>query len=413
MSGGRALRIVVLCPHFAPDTAPTGVVMTRIVGELAARGHELHVVTALPWYRTHAVEDGWDGRPWRTERTAWGSVTRVHPMGGRSKSNLLRRALGFLAFSALVGVLALRAGGRPRRVDAVLSMSPPLTLGLTGWAAARLRGGRSTFNVQDVFPDAAVETGAISNRAVIAAARALERATYRRSDDVVLLSDDLRDNVAAKVPGRTSHLRVVPNFVDTAAIAPMDPDTPYRRGLAAGGAPVVMYAGNVGYSQSLGLVLAAAAALPSACFVVNGDGSARAALEREAAHLPNVRFVGYQPVERLAEVLASADVHVVPLRAGLGRVSVPSKTYSILAAGRPLVAAVDPGTEIPRMVEASGSGICVPPDDEASFIEAVARLLADPEGRARMGRSARQWVEAHASPAGVAERYEAILRGDG
>ena len=112
-------------------------------------------------------------------------------------------------------------------------------------------------------------------------------------------------------------------------------------------------------------------------------------------------------------MLASADVHVVPLRAGLGRVSVPSKTYSILAAGRPLVAAVDPGTEIPRMVEASGSGICVPPDDEARFIEAVSRLLADPEGRARMGRSARQWVEAHASPAGVAERYEAILRGDG
>jgi colanic acid biosynthesis glycosyl transferase WcaI len=193
----------------------------------------------------------------------------------------------------------------------------------------------------------------------------------------------------------------------------MDPDTPYRRALGAGDAPVVMYAGNVGYSQSLGLVLAAAAALPSACFVINGDGSARAALEREALHLPNVRFIGYQPVERLPEVLASADVHVVPLRAGLGRVSVPSKTYSILAAGRPLVAAVDPGTEIPRMVEASGAGICVPPDDEARFVEAVSRLLADPEGRARMGGSARRWVEAHASPAGVAERYEAILRGDG
>lgn len=412
MTGSRSLRVVVLCPHFAPDTAPTGAVMTRIVEELAARGHELHVVTALPWYRAHAVEDGWGGRLWRTERTTWGSVTRVHPMGGRSKSNVSRRAIGFLVFTALVGILAIRAGGRPRRVDAVLSMSPPLTLGLTGCAVARLRGGRSTFNVQDVFPDAAVETGAITNGAIVAAARWLERMTYRASDDIVLLSDDLRDNVAAKVPEQVKRLRVVPNFVDTSTITPMNSDTPYRRALDAGDAPVVMYAGNVGYSQSLGLVLAAAAALPSACFVVNGDGSARAALERDAAHLPNVRFVGYQPVDRLSEVLASAEVHVVPLRAGLGRVSVPSKTYSILAAGRALVAAVDPGTEIPRMIEASGAGICVPPDDEARFIAAIARLLNDADARARMGNAARRWVEAHASPASVAERYEAILRGD-
>ena len=78
----RRLRLVVLCPHFAPDTAPTGDVMTRIVHELAARGHELHVVTSLPWYRTHAIEPGWGGRRRRVETTAWGSITRVDPFPG-------------------------------------------------------------------------------------------------------------------------------------------------------------------------------------------------------------------------------------------------------------------------------------------------------------------------------------------
>ena len=95
----RPLRLVVLCPHFEPDMAPTGVVMTRIVHELAARGHQLHVVTSLPWYREHAIDAGWGGKLWRTQQTTWGSITRVHPFPGKSKSNLLRRAVGFLLFS--------------------------------------------------------------------------------------------------------------------------------------------------------------------------------------------------------------------------------------------------------------------------------------------------------------------------
>ena len=153
--------IVVLCPHFAPDTAPTGDVITTIVQAMVARGRRVHVVTALPWYRMHAIEDGWTGRPVRRERTEWGSIIRVHPFPGKSKRNLLRRAVGFALFSVLAGVCTLFAGGWRRRPAAVISMSPPLTLGLTGWLAARLRFTRCIFNIQDVFPDAAVETGAM------------------------------------------------------------------------------------------------------------------------------------------------------------------------------------------------------------------------------------------------------------
>ena len=119
------MRVLVVCPHFAPDTAPTGVVMTRIVDELAARGHEVHVVTALPWYREHAIEQGWTGRLLRTDRTAWGSITRVHPFPGDDRRDLVRRALGFLGFTVLVAVAGLRAGGWFRRVDAVLATLSP------------------------------------------------------------------------------------------------------------------------------------------------------------------------------------------------------------------------------------------------------------------------------------------------
>ncbi|NDE79753.1 MAG: glycosyltransferase WbuB [Actinobacteria bacterium] len=408
MSG---LRILVVCPHFAPDTAPTGVVMTRIVSELGAAGHEVHVVTTLPWYRDHRIEEDWQRVTWkdRTRPTEWGSVTRLNPFAGSDKRNLLRRALGFIGFSSTAAVAGIRVRSSGR-IDAVIAMSPPLTLGLTGWIVALWRRAPLVFNIQDVFPDAAIETGAITNRFVIVVARLLEKSTYALSKRITVLSDDLADNVRAKIGRRRDRVVVIPNFVDTENIRPLSRMTSYREELGLGERPVVMYAGNIGYSQSLELLVEAARALPHVDFVINGNGSARTTLEVEARGVSNLVFGDFQPAERLAEVLATGDVHVVPLRRGLGRVSVPSKTYSIMAAGRPIVAAVDAGTEVTRLVDGAECGIVVGPDSPSEFIEAIRRLTDDPEGSADMGRRARAYVEQQASPRAVAERYADLVR---
>lgn len=405
-----ARPIVVLCPHFAPDTAPTGEVITRIVDEFVALGEKVHVVTALPWYRDHAIEHGWSGRLVRREKTTWGSIIRVHPFPGKSKRNLLRRALGFGAFSAIAGVCTLLAGGIKRRPRAIIAMSPPLTLGLTGWLASRIRRCPLVFNIQDVFPDAAVETGAITNPRIISAARWLERVSYERSDAVVVLSDDLKENVAAKVGSRHKNkVVVIPNFVDAERIAPLNRLTAFRSELGIGDETVVMYAGNVGYSQSLEMLVHAARELPDVVFVINGDGSARHDIQQKAQGITNIKFSGYQPRERVPEVLATADIHVVPLRAGLGAVSVPSKTYSILAAARPIVAAIDAGTEVTRIVANSGAGICVSPDSPREFTEAIAQLAGDRENARLSGERGRKWVETHVSPSAVAHSYIEVI----
>jgi colanic acid biosynthesis glycosyl transferase WcaI len=191
--------------------------------------------------------------------------------------------------------------------------------------------------------------------------------------------------------------------------------TEYRRELGIGDEPVVLYAGNVGFSQSLELMVAAARTLrerpdmADVVFVINGGGSARPSIEEQAAGLDNVVFVDYQPKERLPEVLAAADVHVVPLRRGLARASVPSKTYSILAAGRPIVASVDEGTEVARLVEKAGAGLAVPPEDPEAFTDAIVTLLEDPDRAAAMGRAGRAFVESWASPAAIAQRYEELF----
>ncbi len=154
------MNLLILCPHYAPDVAPTGEVMTAIAEALADRGHQLHIVTSLPWYRHHAVEPEWRGRLWRTERTAWGRITRLHPFP-TDKTNIPARAVAFGGFTGMATVAALLTRTRP---DAVMVMSPPLPLGVAGWLAAVTRRAPFVFNIQDVFPDVAVELGAISDR---------------------------------------------------------------------------------------------------------------------------------------------------------------------------------------------------------------------------------------------------------
>ena len=412
------MNLLVICPHFDPDVAPTGVVMSRIAHDLIARGNRLHVVTSLPWYQHHAIDAGWDGQLVRTERTDWGRISRVHPFP-TDKRNIPARALAFGGFTALATLVGAFGRVRP---DAVLAMSPPLTLGLAGRIAATARRAPLVFNIQDVFPDVAIELGLLSGDRVIRAARALERLSYRMSDAVTVLSDDLADNVRSKITiglegeqaqAQAKKVRVIPNFVDTNAIRPAARENSYREQYGLIGKKVVMYAGNVGFSQSLNLVLDAARSFegsrPDVVFVINGGGSARPDLERDAAHLPNVRFIDMQPIERLPEVLAAGDVHVVPLRAGLAWSSVPSKLYSILAAGRPIVASVDSGTEVERTLERAAAGIAVPPDDPRAFAGAISELIDDSDRAARMGASGRLFVERWASPAAVAESYENLF----
>ena len=412
------MNLLVICPHFDPDVAPTGVVMSRIAHELIGRGHRLHVVTSLPWYQHHAIDPGWDGQLVRTERTEWGRISRVHPFP-TDKRNIPARALAFGGFTALATLVGATSRVRP---DAVLAMSPPLTLGMAGRLAASVRRAPMVFNIQDVFPDVAIELGLLSGTRVIRVARALERVSYRISDAVTVLSEDLADNVRSKITigldgeraqVEAEKVRVIPNFVDTTAIVPAARENAYRDEFGLIGRTVVMYAGNVGFSQSLDLVLAAArsflSARPEVVFVINGGGAARPDLEREARDLPNVRFVGMQPIERLPEVLAAGDIHVVPLRAGLAWSSVPSKLYSILAAGRPIVASVDPGTEVERTIERARAGLAVTPGDPHAFEHALGELLDDRERAERMGAAGRLFVERWASPAAVAEAYEGLF----
>ncbi|MEA2461352.1 MAG: colanic acid biosynthesis glycosyl transferase WcaI, partial [Actinomycetota bacterium] len=266
------------------------------------------------------------------------------------------------------------------------------------------------FNIQDVYPDVAIELGVLTNPRMISLAHAIERFCYRRADAVTVLSEDIAANLGRKTD--PSKVKLIPNFVDTARIAPAPHDNGYREEYGLTGKTVVMYAGNVGLSQSLDLMLEAAIALshePDLVFVINGQGAARERLEQKARGLDNVRFIDAQPEERLPELLSAADIHVVALKKGLASSSVPSKTYSIMAAGRPMIASVDAGSEVARLIDGAGAGISVPAEDAEAFTKAIRRMLDAPEEMEAMGASARAFVEGWASPAAIALAYEELF----
>ena len=155
-------------------------------------------------------------------------------------------------------------------------MSPPPPSGSPVGSLRNCAEG-GCFNIQDVFPDAAVRTRAITNRAVIRAAYRLERLSYRCADAVTVLSDDLADNVNAKLESQRSartDVVVIPNFVDNNWLTPVD-GSPYRDEFGLGDGPIVMYAGNLGYSQSLDLMIDLAEQRPEITVVINGDGAMR------------------------------------------------------------------------------------------------------------------------------------------
>ena len=406
-----SMRILVITPHFEPDTAPTGIIVTSLVEQWAKQGHQIEVVASLPWYEKHEVETHWKGKLFRREEKESVTVTRLHPFP-QDKNKLFRRLLSFLAFSFLAAIASLLKKGP---FDAVIALSPPLTLGNVGKVAALRHRCKLILNLQDIFPDVAVALGKIKSRSSIKLLEKYEKFTYGGSDAITVLSKDLEENVNKKI-GRIKippKIEVIPNFLISSSIKPQDRLTSYRKEHQLGEKLVVMYAGNLGNSQSFELIIEAARKhdeRDDIVYVINGGGVMSDRLKQQANELKNLVVVDYQPIERLSEVLATADLHLVPLRTGLGGMSVPSKIYSVFASGRPVIASVDSGTEIERIVAESEGGIAVPPDDFDSFIFALEGLIEDSELLEEMGNKARVWLENCYSSKTIADSYLDLIR---
>lgn len=236
-----------------------------------------------------------------------------------------------------------------------------------GWLAKKLRGAKILLNVQDIHPDLSIESGILKQGFLIRLALGFERWVYDKADKIVVISEGFKTNLLAKGVA-LEKLNVIPNWVDTDILKPYPKDNPIARKFGLSSKFVAMYSGTISISSNVALELILEAAVllkddPKIQIVIIGEGLKKPDLEARARSLglDNVRFLPFQPYSDLPFSLSAADVLIVPLDKEKSHLSVPSKLYNFMAAGRPILGLAVEDSEIARIIEETKCGVCVPP----------------------------------------------------
>ena len=407
-------RVLMLTLVYGPDTVSTANMMTDIAQGLKAAGHEVTVLTSMPHYNPSAQV--------RTDRkynaSWWWPVTEASEQGVRvlrvfmplKRHKVWARGFDYLLFQFLTSLLGLFFVKRP---DVVFVTSPPITLGLSGILLSWLRGSAFIYDVRELWPDVPVRMGLLRNPLLVRFVYALETFVYRQTTAISTIARSFQDTLEKRGVPRDK-LYFTPNFVDVDFIHPIKKENDFslKHGLST--AFVVLYAGNVGLTQGLEILIGVAtelAADENIQFLVVGDGAGRVGLEREVARsgLTNFKMLPFQPVRTVNEMYAAADVCIAPLRRGFSYDTVPSKIYTSMAAARAVVACAEEDTEIAVLLREASAGICVEPESVVALNEAIRALRTDPARSAHLGASGRKWIEDHYSSASVVRAYDRMV----
>lgn len=404
------MRVVILTQYYPPELgAPQGR-LSDLARRFLADGHEPIILTAMPNYPTGRIFKGYGGL-FRSERIDGIQVLRcwLYPNQGVGFVGRLASYFSFVLTSAVVGAWKLP------KADFLLTESPPLFLGLSGYLLSRWKGARWIFNVSDLWPESAVHLGILGEKGwAHRAASWLEGFCYRRSWLVSGQSEEILESIRKRFPGTsTYHLS---NGVDPEAFHPARRSPEARRRLielagVAEPACVVLYAGLHGVAQGLDQVLESAARLrhrPEIRVLLLGDGPAKRQLQQRAADLglDGVKFLDAQPRESVPSLLAAADIAIVPLKRRLPG-AVPSKIYEAMGAAVPIVLVA--GGEPADIVQAARAGVAVAPDDPAGLTAALEALAGDSELRSALGKAGRQAAETRFNRRIIAEKFMRFL----
>jgi putative colanic acid biosynthesis glycosyltransferase WcaI len=401
------MHILLLNEYYPPDTSATAKMAVQ-VAETLAKTHQVTVVAGRPSY------DPDEFYPYKLLRRDTRNGVVVERVGSTAypRHQMKRRVSNYLSYLALAVPRALAI-----RPDVVLAMTDPPVAGIAGAFIARLAGRPFVYNIRDLYPDMAVGGDIVRPNGWADRWEKMHRKALKRAARVIVLGDDMRNRILAKgvAPERVVVVRDGTSF-PVSMPAQSDPVVQEIRG----GFPfVALHAGNLGFYGAWGTLLKAAEMLrnENAGLVFVGDGANRASLEMSAADSPNVRFLPFRPFEQVPHVMMAGDIHIVTIKRGLEGVVVPSKLYSILAAGRPVLAVAPDSSDAARIVTESGCGLAADPDDPAAVAKAICELRSDPARLCEMGRRARETAKKYARVnelqlfAGIIEK--AVFEGNG
>ena len=386
------MRILIYSVNYFPELTGIGKYNAEMAQWLAEQGHEVTIITAPPYYPWWRVQPPYRSWLYRTEQLDNVKVHRC-PLWVPSQPTGIKRLLHLFTF-ALTSIppLLLQIFKRP---DVFIVLEPTLFCAPAALGVARLAGARTWLHVQDFEVDAALGLGLVKIKGVGVVAAKIERWLMNCFDRVSTISENMVERLAVKGVGPGRRV-LLPNWVDAQDIFPMSGPSGYRAELGIGDdICVALYSGNMGEKQGLEILLEAAKLLQDEAgllFVLCGEGAARERLMQMGAGLRNVHWLPLQPVEQLNELLNLADVHMLPQRADVADLVMPSKLLGMLASGRPVLATAHPGTQLAEVV--SSCGKVVEPGNAQVVAQGLLEFLHAPQQRVLLGIAARQAAKA-------------------
>jgi lipopolysaccharide/colanic/teichoic acid biosynthesis glycosyltransferase/glycosyltransferase involved in cell wall biosynthesis len=404
----KQLHIAFFNRSFYPDTAATGQLLTELCESLVQEhGCRVSVVAGVPLLP--AVGDGADASKGIVfHRQQHRGIEILRARGTRFSK---RQFLGRFSNYASYFLSACYAGLRLDRPDVVVALTDPPIIGLAAYLASRRSGVPFVMSYRDIFPEVARLLEDFQSETVNTVLHGVNRFLVQKADRIVALGDTMRQRLIDGKGAAPAKSVIIPDWTDCSEITPGSKRNPFSLAHGLADKFVVMHSGNMGLSQGLGTVVQAAARLrdfPNIHMVFIGEGVKKPALEGEvqALGLRNVRFLPYQPKERLMESFATADVFIVSLKQGLAGYIVPSKLYGILAAGRPYVAAVEEACEAAAIMKKYECGLLAKPGDPEDLTQKILTLYHDRALATRLGTNARRAALEFDRPRQVRAYYE-------
>ena len=367
---------------------------------LVSRGHKVTIIASPVSYLTGKIIETGD-----QSHEEGIHILRAYTYSALHRS-FVDRVISFMSFMFSSFVLGLRV----RNVDLVWGTSPPIFQGVTALLLARLKGIPFLFEVRDLWPAFAIAVGVLSNPILINSSLWLERFLYKNADRVMVNSPGYIEHVTQR---GAKNVKLIPNGADPDMFTPQANGISFRKRLGVNGEFIVLYAGAHGLSNDLGVVLQAAEQLQvhtDIRFVFIGDGKDKPALQAraKAMDLSNVLFSPAASKAEMADVMAAADACVaILLPIELYKTTYPNKVFDYMAAGRPVILAID--GVIRQVVDSAGAGIFVPPGNPTAMAEAVLTLSSDKIKARSMGLAGRQYIEQFFSRHELAEKLYLLL----
>jgi len=387
------VRILVLGINYWPEQTGIAPFTTGRCEYLVACGHEVVVCTTLPYYPEWHVAPGYKARVLVREERNGVTILRSR-IYVPQRVNSLRRVLHESSFVAASLIRALVQ----KRPDAIFVVSPPLGLGLAAVILSRWWGIPYVFHVPDLQPDAAVDLGMLAAGPVVRGLYAVEGLAYRKAALVSTLTEAMRQRIISKGI-KANKIKL---FADWAApeafTVPLNGGgSSFRNSYRLNDRFIVLHCGNMGVKQGLDVLLDAAdlsRGNSKIDYLLVGDGATQPSLKARAAAraLSNVRFMPLQPHAEFLDLLAATDVSLITQQRTVADIVFPSKTVTLMAAGRPVIASVNRESEVARVVRDARAGLVVEPENPHSLLDAVNALWDNPQERHAMGLRARQYA---------------------